>query len=271
MGDLNVDLHKKRNTSYELVVQSYLTEPLTSIYPNLFENQNTFFRTNTNPTSIDIMATNAGESLRIDEKYMDYDHKISDHITTIFSLDVCNFKAKKSPIEFKPKIKDTDVELVEKLNRNLSVEIFKLKNQNNFTPTTATKAMELIAKDMMPIRKFTPKTAYMKAKKHPDIISILKERSRWMTQINANSIAEAMANDKETAEKFRKRLNNKITSIRKNFLRRGVKGGSDIQSLWQQLKNFRNIEDNWPDFVTPNRLLKFFKKLSWDYTPLELR
>ena len=60
-------------------------------------------------------------------------------------------------------------------------------------------------------------------------------------------------------------IDRQISLAKRRFLRFQIRNTKDRNDMWFLYKKFKSKTDNYPDWVTPEKIAKFFEDLSWDY------
>ena len=273
LGDFNMDIHKTIGTDapkYLKLGQLYWKDVMENSWPNLLKNTKTYYKHDGGKTSIDVISTNRPSQILGFKMISQDDEVFSDHEMWEITIDEKWNKQMEENINSKMKLnfesehnRKQANEIGQKLKKAM-LEEWKSSND----PRQTLIAFSDACKQNLPMKKITKKLTSSKMNFDLDLVAAKFERQKFMEENGIEGLGAFYTARHPKLKEHHKVIRGHKARIRREFWKRKIGNLKRPSEMWKAMKAYKDEKANFPDFITRNGTAKFFKQLSWSYTPL---
>ena len=264
-GDLNVEVNGDRPGNHEKLGREVWGQLPNGLAVNLLKKLVTNPKTGTN---IDILMLNRPDRC---SGMTELNHlkttDISDHKIFHLSINVKTRLARMRYVRAKSKIKPDDTDLTK------FTKLATIQEETKFTwdqTENAESAIETIAEqcsNLFPIKIFQSKPNSKLLESDPEVKKIVLERDEYIKTHKLDGIGRRFWLSHKKLFELNKDISREKVRAKKRMIEKYLGGKTSKKTCWEVLKILKNRSDNMPDFVNVDNTARYFRDLSWGYTP----
>ena len=276
-GDFNIDIHnfRRRSNADEItkIGREIWQEAFESNWLNFLRKKRTYVSRQNVENSIDVFATNRRDLiLKIEESPMDDNASISDHVIWISKLNAVKRVPIGKPMVVRRKLKsDTkqEDEIRKEIGRGLTEKLVTAyENDNN--PESVIQKFSEACIELIPEKIVKPRTETKVMNFDEELRDLKVERQFYISRNNIQGLGGYYSSRHRRLRDLNKKINRRRQKLRKIIWEAKLGRVNLVRDIWKLLKQFKNEKRSFPSWLTANGTAKFFKTLSWTYTPLKL-
>ena len=276
-GDFNIDIHnfRKRSNPDEVtkIGREIWQEAFESNWLNFLRRKKTYVSRQNIENSIDVFATNRRDLiLKIEESPEDENGTLSDHVIWISKLNAIKRTSVGKPMIVRRKLK-SDTKQEDEIRKNIGhglTEKLKMAYENNTDPESVIQKFSEACLELIPEKIVKPRTETKVMNFDQELRDLKEERQNFLISNNIQGLGGYYSSRYRRLRDLNKKINQRRHKLRRILWENKLGQENLVRDIWKLLKQFKNEKRSFPSWLTANGTAKFFKTLSWTYTPLKL-